>query len=81
MAMPEAKSSRRVAVVARRRPGHRGLVVAYLLVLGLIGGAAGIAFGDFDGKTPIIVDIAVAASSPAAAPLATPAAQAQAQAQ
>jgi len=70
--MSEARSSRRVALVAKPRPGRRGLAAAYLLVFGLIASAAGIAFGDFDGTTPTIVDSAVAASTPAV--VATPAA-------
>ena len=70
--MPEAKSSRRVDLVAKPRPDRRGLVAAYLLVFGLIAGAAGIAFGDLDGKTPHIVDSAVAASVPAPVPAPVP---------
>ncbi|WP_428686363.1 divergent polysaccharide deacetylase family protein [Reyranella sp.] len=69
--MPGEQSSRRVALVAKPRPDRRGLVAAYLLVVGLIAGTAGIAFGDFPGATPQIVDSAVAASpseSAAAAP-------------
>lgn len=72
-------SSRRVALVARKRPDPRGLVAAYLLVFGLIAVSAGIAFGDFDAKTPQIVDSAAAASAPlpvaedAAAPAPAPA--------
>lgn len=62
--MSAARSSRRVAIVAKKRPDPRGLVAAYLLVFGLIAASAGIAFGDFDGKTPQIVDSAVAASAP-----------------
>ena len=62
--MSAARSSRRVAIVAKKRPDLRGLVAAYLLVFGLIAVSAGIAFGDFDGKTPQIVDSAVAASAP-----------------
>lgn len=46
---------------AARRPGRRGLVGAYVLVLALIAGAAGLAFGDFKGKTPEIIDKATAA--------------------
>ncbi len=61
--MPGAQSSRRVALVAKQRPGRRGLVAAYLLVFALIAGTAGLAFGDLDGKTPQIVDRAVAASA------------------
>lgn len=72
MAMPGEPSSRRVALVAKPRPeeprgGRRGLVAAYLLVLGLIAGTAGIAFGDFRGSAPQIVDSAAAASPAAAA--------------
>lgn len=62
--MSAARSSRRVAIVARKRPDPRGLVAAYLLVFGLIAASAGIAFGGFDGKAPQIVDSAVAASAP-----------------
>lgn len=52
-----------------RRPtsrpgGRRGLVAAYLLVLGLIGGTTAVVFGDFDGDAPHIVEPAVAASPP-----------------
>lgn len=43
-------------------PGRRGLVIAYLLVLGLIGGATAAIFGDFGGEAPHIVEPAVAAS-------------------
>lgn len=73
-----ANPGRRVAIVAKKRPGPRGLAAAYLLVLGLIAGSAGVAFGDFDGKTPQIVDSAVAASPQATPsddtpPVATPA--------
>ncbi len=64
MAMPGEPSSRRVALVAKPRPGRRGLVAAYLLVLGLIAGTAGVAFGDLRGAAPQIVDSAVAASPP-----------------
>ena len=46
-------------------PDRRGLVAAYLLVLGLIGGATVAVFGDFDGEAPHIVEPAVAASPPA----------------
>lgn len=53
-------SSRRVVIVAKKRPDPRGLVAAYLLVFGLIAAAAGIAFGDFDANTPQIVDTASA---------------------
>jgi len=62
--MSAGRSSRRVAIVAKKRPDPRGLVAAYLLVFGLIAASAGIAFGDFDGKTPQIVDSAVAALAP-----------------
>jgi polysaccharide deacetylase 2 family uncharacterized protein YibQ len=62
--MSAARSSRRVAIVAKKRPDPRGLVAAYLLVFGLIAASAGIAFADFDGKTPQIFDSAVAASVP-----------------
>ncbi|KAF0098835.1 MAG: hypothetical protein FD144_4096 [Rhodospirillaceae bacterium] len=62
--MSAARTSRRVAIVAKKRPDPRGLVAAYLLVFGLIAAFAGIAFGDIDGKTPQIVDSAVAASAP-----------------
>lgn len=62
--MSAARSSRRVAIVAKKRPDSRGLVAAYLLVVGLIAASAGIAFADLDGKTPQIVDSAVAASAP-----------------
>ena len=65
--MSAARTSRRVAIVAKKRPDPRGLVAAYLLVFGLIAAFAGIAFGDFDGKSPQIVDSAVAASAPPAA--------------
>ncbi len=61
--MSAARTSRRVAIVAKKRPDPRGLVAAYLLVFGLIAAFAGVAFGDFDGKTPQIVDSAVAASA------------------
>lgn len=64
MAMPGEPSSRRVALVAKPRPDRRGLVAAYLLVLGLIAGTAGAAFGDLRGAAPQIVDSAVAASPP-----------------
>lgn len=57
-------SSRRVALLAKRRADPRGLVAAYLLVFGLIAASAGTAFGDFDEKSPQIVDSAVAASAP-----------------
>ena len=66
--MPGAQSSRRVALVAKQRPGRRGLVAAYLLVFALIAGTAGLAFGEFDGATPQIVDRAVAASASDAEP-------------
>jgi polysaccharide deacetylase 2 family uncharacterized protein YibQ len=49
-------------------PGHRGLVAAYFLVLGLIGGTAAAVFGEFDGDTPHIVE-AAAASTPSPAPM------------
>lgn len=62
--MPGEPSSRRVALVAKPRPDRRGLVAAYLLVLGLIAGTAGAAFGDLRGAAPQIVDSAVAASPP-----------------
>jgi len=64
VAMPGEPSSRRVALVAKPRPDRRGLVAAYLLVLGLIAGTAGAAFGDLRGAAPQIVDSAVAASPP-----------------
>jgi len=57
-------SSRRVVIVAKKRPDPRGLVAAYLLIFGLIAASAGIAFGDFDTDTPQIVDTAAAASAP-----------------
>jgi polysaccharide deacetylase 2 family uncharacterized protein YibQ len=56
-------SSRRVAIVGKKRPDPRGLVAAYLVVFGLIAASAGIAFGDFDTGTPQIVDTAAAASA------------------
>lgn len=62
--MPGEPSSRRVALVAKPRPDRRGLVAAYLLVLGLIAGTAGAAFGDLREAAPRIVDSAVAASPP-----------------
>ena len=62
MAMPGEPSSRRVALVAKPRPDRRGLVAAYLLVVGLIAGTAGMAFGDLRVVAPQIVDSAVAAS-------------------
>ena len=71
--MPGAQSSRRVALVAKQRPGRRGLVAAYLLVFALIAGTAGLAFGEFDGATPQIVDRAVAASASDAEPEPAPA--------
>lgn len=58
-----ADRSRRVVIVAKKRPDPRGLVAAYLLVFGLIAASAGIAFGDVDADTPQIVDGAVAASA------------------
>ena len=73
MAMPGEQSSRRVVLVAKPRPGRRGLVAAYLLVFGLIAGTAGIAFGDFLGATPQIVDSAVAASASVPTPAPAPA--------
>lgn len=63
MTVSADRPSRRVALIARKRPDPRGLVAAYLLVFGLIAISAGIAFGDFDAKTPQIVDSAVAAST------------------
>jgi polysaccharide deacetylase 2 family uncharacterized protein YibQ len=57
-------SSRRVVIVAKKRPAPRGLVAAYLLVFGLIAASAAIAFGGFDADTPHIVDTAEAASAP-----------------
>ena len=62
--MSGTKSSRRVALVASKRPDPRGLAAAYLLIIGLIAASAGVVFGDFGGKTPQIVDSAVAASVP-----------------
>lgn len=50
-------------------PGRRGLVAAYVLVLGLIGGTTVAVFGDFDGEAPHIVESAVAASPPESAPV------------
>ncbi len=57
-----ARSGRSVDGSVNRRPGLRGLVAAYFLVCGLIAVAAGIASGSLDGKSPQIVDSAVAAS-------------------
>lgn len=47
---------------AASRPGRRGLVAAYLLVLGLIGGTAIAVFGNLEGDAPDIVEQAVAAA-------------------
>ncbi len=49
---------------AARRPARRGLVGAYLLVLALIAGAAGLSFGGFEGETPEVVDKAAAEPPP-----------------
>ncbi len=59
-----ASPGRRVAIIAKKRPDPRGLVAAYLLVIGLIAASAGVAFGDFGERTPQLVDSAVAASVP-----------------
>lgn len=62
--MSGAQASRRVAIVARKRPDARGLVAAYLLVAGLIAASTGLAFGDVDRTTSQIADRAVTASVP-----------------
>lgn len=49
-----------------RRPGHSGLVGAYLLVLALIVGAVGLSFRGFEGEALEVIDKAAAAEPPPA---------------
>lgn len=49
---------------AASKPARRGLVGAYLLVLALIAGAAGLSFGALGERTPQVVDKATAAEPP-----------------